>query len=137
MNKYHLKKRIPTAEEYLKVRGGAGMRVQNLEAAEKGLPNTLFSACVETEGGEVVGIGRLVGDGGLFYEIVDIAVIEAHQKKGLGKMIMDAVMEYIHTHAPSGAFVSLIADKGAAPFYERYGFVRRGIDEPGMGKLIH
>ena len=89
------------------------------------------------EGGEeVVGIGRMIGDSGLFYEIVDVAVAAAHQKKGLGKMIMDALMNFIHTHAPSDAYVSLIADKGVAEFYEKYGFIRRGIDEPGMGQII-
>ncbi len=112
------------------------MRVQNIDAVEKGLPNSLFAVCVETEAKEVVGIGRVIGDGGLFFEIVDIAVMKAHHKKGLGKMIMDAVMKYIHANAPSGAFVSLIADKRVAEFYERYGFVRRGIDEPGMGLVI-
>lgn len=69
-----------------------------------------------------IGIGRVIGDGGCFFEVVDIAVLPAHQKKGVGDLIMRALMGYIHENAPPTAYVSLMADHGTPKFYERYGF---------------
>jgi hypothetical protein len=56
----------------------AGLSEKDAEAARVGLTNTLFSVGVENRG-EVVGIGRLIGDGGLFFEVVDIAVAPEHK----------------------------------------------------------
>lgn len=39
-------------------------------------------------------MGRAVGDG-LFYQIVDIAVDPAHQRRGLGKAIMAGLMDQL------------------------------------------
>ena len=67
-------------------------------------------------------MGRVVGDGGLFYQIVDLAVLPQHQGKGLGKAIMAALMERLAATAPARAYVSLIADGDARHLYARYGF---------------
>lgn len=80
----------------------------------------------------VVGIGRVIGDGGLFFDVVDIAVVESHQKKGVGKMIMDSLMAYLDVNAGPTALICLMANKGVAPFYEKYGFKAREADMPGM-----
>jgi len=79
-----------------------------------------------------VGIGRVIGDGGLFFEVVDIAVAPEHQKRGLGRTIMDALMSWLTVNAPPTAFVSLIADEVLPGFCERYGFRVRPPEAPGM-----
>lgn len=128
---YLVVERTPTVEEYNRVRGAAGLTVKDEVAARRGLANTLYGVCVEYEG-TVVGIGRVIGDGGLFYDIVDMAVIEAHQGKGLGRMIMTALLGYIDAHARPTSLVCLMAHKGIAPFYEKFGFKARDADMPGM-----
>jgi GNAT superfamily N-acetyltransferase len=128
---YKVAERTPTVREYNDVRRAAGLTVKNEAAAERGLANTLYAVCIMHDE-TVVGIGRVIGDGGLFYDIVDIAVVEGHQGKGVGKMIMDALMNYIDAHAPPTSLVCLMANKGIAPFYERYGFKAREPDMPGM-----
>jgi len=35
---------------------------------------------------------------------------------------MKAIMDYLHTHAPKTADISLMADHGTPHFYRRYGF---------------
>jgi len=131
MSDYRLVERVPSAEDYIKVRKVAGLSEKDLDAARVGLSNTVFGVCIENRG-EVVGMGRIIGDGGLFFEVVDIAVVPEHQKKGLGHMIMDALMSWLRVNAPPTAFVSLIADKGLPGFYERYGFRVRPPEAPGM-----
>lgn len=65
-----------------------------MEAAERGLPNSLFSVQVLCDG-EPVAMGRVIGDGGCFYQVVDIAVLPAHQGRGLGKAVMGEIASYM------------------------------------------
>lgn len=128
---YSVIERTPTVEEYNRVRASAGLTVKDEIAAAQGLANTLFSVCVEHEG-VAVGIGRVIGDGGLFYDIVDMAVVLEHQGRGLGKLIMQALLGYIDAHARPTSIICLMANKGIAPFYEKFGFKARDADMPGM-----
>ena len=128
---YRIIERTPTVEEYNRVRQGAGLSVKDEEAARQGLAGSLYAVCVVYED-TAIGIGRVIGDGGLFFDIVDIAVIAEHHKRGVGAMIMDALMRYVDAHARPTALVCLMANKGVAPFYERYGFKAREPDMPGM-----
>jgi ribosomal protein S18 acetylase RimI-like enzyme len=118
---YTLKKQVPSVRDYINIRLEAGLSRKSKEAARIGLSHSLFSV-MAFQGDQPVGIGRVIGDGGCFFEVTDIAVIPAHQKKGVGDMIMRAIMEYLHTHAPKTAYVSLMADHGTPHFYKRYGF---------------
>ena len=129
--RYQVVERIPTVEEYNRVRRAAGLTVKDETAAHRGLSNTLYGVCILHEG-EAVGIGRVIGDGGLFYDIVDVAVVAGHQGKGLGEMIMNALMGYLHAHARPSSIICLMANKGVAPFYEKFGFQARDADMPGM-----
>jgi hypothetical protein len=45
---------------------------------------------------------------------------------------MDALMKYIDIHARPSSIICLMANKGVAPFYEKYGFKAREPDMPGM-----
>ena len=72
--------------------------------------------------GTAIGMGRVIGDGGTAYQAVDIAVLPAHQKKGLGKRIVAALVGWLHANAPKSAYVSLIADGPAKDLYAQYGF---------------
>jgi ribosomal protein S18 acetylase RimI-like enzyme len=58
------------------------------------LPNSLFAVQVLREG-VPVGMGRVIGDGGTAFQIVDIAVLPGHPGKGLGKLIMREISDYL------------------------------------------
>ncbi len=113
--------RVPTVNEYLRLRSLAGLSAFSEEAATKGLAGTLFSVIVEHEK-SAVGMGRLIGDGGCFAQVVDIAVDPRFQGQGLGKAIMSALTDYIANNLPASAYVSLIADVPANKLYEKFGF---------------
>jgi GNAT superfamily N-acetyltransferase len=85
---------------------------------------------------ETVGIGRIIGDGALFFEIVDMAVLPGHQGNGLGDAIMAALMGYLRGNARPGSFVGLFAGEGVSDFYEKYGFEARDEKFPGMHTVI-
>ena len=65
---------------------------------------------------------RLIGDGQLFLQVVDMAVLPSHQGKGLGKALLDELLKWVDANA-SGAYVSLIGDPPGVRLYKSRGFV--------------
>ena len=47
-----------------------------------------------------VGVGRVIGDGGWYFHIADMAVHPQHQRKGLADAILAALLTEIETKAP-------------------------------------
>ena len=128
---YTIRLAIPAIATYQLLRVATGLSAKSTEAAAKGLPNSLFAVQVLL-GDEVVGMGRIIGDGGCFFQVVDIAVLPAHQGKGLGKRIMGEIMQFIETEVPPSAYVSLIADGQAQDLYAQFGFRHTAPASVGM-----
>ena len=128
---YTIRLAIPAIATYQLLRVAAGLSAKSTEAAAKGLPNSLFAVQVLL-GDEVVGMGRIIGDGGCFFQVVDIAVLPAHQGKGLGKLIMREIRQFIDSDVPPSAYVSLIADGQAQDLYAQFGFRHTAPASVGM-----
>lgn len=118
---YVLIPRTPTIPEYRGLRRGSGLSDKTEEAAVRGLPATLHAVVIE-HNGAAIGMGRVIGDGGTAFQVVDIAVLPEHQGQGLGKRIVSALVDWLHANAPKSAYVSLIADGPAKDLYAQYGF---------------
>jgi ribosomal protein S18 acetylase RimI-like enzyme len=125
----------PDPREYCDLRLAAGLSPRTVAAATRGLPATLFAVCAR-DGDRLVGMGRVIGDGGLNYEIVDMAVEPDYQRRGVGYRMMELLMRYIHGHAPESAYVCLLADDGAPALYEKFGFEFTGPRTVGMALNI-
>lgn len=130
---YELRETTPSVDDFLRLRREAGMAERSREAAEAGLPNTLYGVHVVDVTGEVpypVGMARVIGDGGCVYHISDMAVAEPHQGQGLGTVMMDALMAWVEPELEDGGYANLFADIDG--FYERWGFVESEPDSTGM-----
>lgn len=121
MSDYRLVTGTPGVDDYRRLRKISGLSEKSQAAAEVGLPNTWHAVTIR-HGEQTVGMGRVIGDGGTAFQIVDIAVEPAHQGKGLGKLIVAALVDHLRAHAPVSAYVSLIADGDAKHLYAKYGF---------------
>ncbi len=130
-----IEKRTPTTFEYLNLRNSANWRDVDNKLAEEALNNSIFSA-VAIDNDKVVGMGRVIGDGGLYFYIQDLIVLPDYQHKGIGKQLMKELMDYINDKANDGAFVGLMSAKGYEEFYKPFGFKARRPDAPGMFKII-
>ncbi|WP_245825313.1 GNAT family N-acetyltransferase [Pseudomonas asturiensis] len=131
MTVYSCLLKVPSVQTYQALRTGSGLSGKTDEAAIRGLPNTLFA--VQILHGELpVGMGRVIGDGGCCFQVVDIAVIPEHQGKGLGKKIMAEIMKYIEANVPESGYVSLIADGQAQDLYAQFGFIHTAPRSVGM-----
>lgn len=121
MKDYRVLHRPPTPEDYINLRVEAGMSSKSIEGASIGLKNSLFAISVYS-GSTLTAMGRIIGDGGAFFQIVDIAVKPVYQGQGLGKLVMNELMAYLEKHTYEGSYVSLIADAPANKLYEQFGF---------------
>ncbi|MGO4551797.1 GNAT family N-acetyltransferase [Lysobacter sp. 2RAF19] len=117
-----LVERFPDVDDYLRVRAAAGMHAKSRDAAERALPNTLYGVRLERDG-EVVGMGRVIGDNGCFFTVVDIAIVPELQGQGLGRRVMAALDAWLLGNVPPSAYVTLVADGDAKYLYAKFGFV--------------
>ena len=131
MSLFEIKPGTPSAEDFLSLRDSVEMGTRSLEGVKKGLGNELYGALLYLrDSGELIGMGRVVGDGGTVFHICDMVVKPEWQKKGGGTMIMDSLMEFIKGLGISEAYVNLIADVDG--FYEKWGFKPTNPRSKGM-----
>jgi GNAT superfamily N-acetyltransferase len=81
-------------------------------------------------------MGRLLGDGGWYFHVVDMAVLPEHQRRGLGDVILTVLLERIRRKAPAGAYVDLIADRPGRRLYARHGFIPTAPEAIGMAQML-
>ncbi|KIT17712.1 GNAT family N-acetyltransferase [Jannaschia aquimarina] len=113
----------PSPEAYVALRAAAGLGPRTLEAARRALPAGLCTVTVH-HGERLVAMGRVVGDGGCFVQIVDVAVEPACQGDGLGRAVVNRLIDWIETNLPACCHVSLVSSERAEPLYARVGFER-------------
>jgi GNAT superfamily N-acetyltransferase len=130
-----LVERFPGVDDYRRLRSVSGLSPKSAAAAATGLANTLYGVSLKL-GDEIVGMGRIIGDGGCFFVVVDIAVQPEYQRRGLGKRIMTALDAWLREHAPDSSNVSLFADGDARHLYAQYGFVEAGPVSVGMDYTV-
>ena len=73
---------IPTCEDYCAVRINAGMSPKTHEAAEKGLPNALFTVTLYDKDW-LIGMGRVIGDGGTAFKLLILLFRKSYQGQRL------------------------------------------------------
>ncbi len=85
--------------------------------------------------GKTVGMGRLCGDGALWYFLKDVVVLPEYQDKGVGKDIVRRLMDCAQQRTPQGwrTSVELMSAQGKEPFYRKLGFEARTGEPYGAG----
>ena len=134
---YRLVDGPPSVTDYLELRVRAGLSPKRDDQAAASLPGS-WAACHVLHDGDdhAVAMGRLIGDGGWYFHVVDMAVLPEHQRLGLGSAVLDDLLEAVRRRAPRGAYVNLLADPPGRPLYARHGFAETAPDAIGMGLLL-
>jgi len=127
---------LPAPKEYNRLRQAVGWRTHREDVLEMALPNSLYCVCAFV-GHELVGMARIIGDGGMAYYIQDVIVVPAYQRRGIGTQLMDQIMAYLSAHAYTNTVIGLMSAPGKEAFYEKYGFTTRPTDRLGAGMTIH
>lgn len=79
---------------------------------------------------ELIGFGRVISDGVYQALICDLIVAPKYQGQGVGSRILRKLLDQCRDN--NILLVMLFSAKGKASFYERFGFVKRQKDAPGM-----
>ena len=120
---YRLVSTAPTTSDHLLLRERARLSAMSRRQAEAGLAGS-WTAChvVHVPSGETIAMGRVIGDGGCFFQVVDMAVVPEHQRRGIGDAVLAHLLDRIRDAAPPGAYVSLLADPPGRRLYAKHGF---------------
>ncbi len=120
---YELVDNVLSAEDFIRLKVATGFIDRPLQQVEKALKNGLFNVSAVCDG-KVIGMGRLVGDGAMYWYLQEIIVLPEYQGKGIGKSIVNRLIEHIKSEAVprTKIEIGLTAVKGKEPFYEKFGF---------------
>ncbi|WP_258405244.1 GNAT family N-acetyltransferase [Shewanella mesophila] len=116
---FTLIRRVVGVDDFVRLRQITGLTPRPRAAAEKGLPRSLYGVHI-CHDDRAIAMGRVVGDGALNFEVVDVAVAPDFQGQGLGRAIMQSIMDYLNSEAPEGAYITLMAD--VPELYLKFGF---------------
>lgn len=124
--------------QYLHLRSVAGLSPQTPSQAEAVSTGSWYGLYITYDtpeaGSQAVGMGRVIGDGGWYFHIADMAVHPQHQRKGLGDVILKALLARIYQESPSDGkpYISLFADEAGRRLYYKNGFQDAAPDQLGM-----
>ena len=133
---YRLVMSPPPLVDYLHLRRAAGLTPATEDQAVAGLHGAWAACHVVHESGAVVGMGRVLGDGGWYFHVIDMAVLPEHQRRGIGDAVLTALIGDVRDRAPAGAWVNLLADAPGRRLYERHGFTETAPESLGMAMRL-
>ena len=112
-----------SAEEFISLWESVWGNAPSMEQTRLAMEHTLFRVSV-FDGGSIVAMARVIGDMGLDYYIKDVIVRPEYQGKGIGRLMIGEILEFINDHGVpgTGIFVELCAMPDKIPFYEKFGF---------------
>lgn len=129
-----LVERRPTVDEYSRLIAAVGWKPRDAIAISSALAGSLFATCAELDGA-LVGMGRVIGDGGLHYYLTDIVVDPAHQRRGIGSRIVRSLNAFLESIPFKNTWVGVFAVEGTVDFYARHGYAaQRG---PAMCRWLN
>lgn len=103
---------------------------RSIQTVQKSIKNSLCFG-VYTDKNQQVGFARVVSDFAVFAWILDLFILEGYRKKGLSKLLMQAIMNYPDLQ---GLQRWGLGTKDAHGLYGQFGFSKLSNPETMMGK---
>ncbi len=132
--KIELVDNILKPEDFIRLRATTGFADIPVEHARKALRNGLINVSAIKDG-ELIGMGRLVGDGAMYWYLQEIVVLPEYQGMGIGTMIVNHLVNYAVNNSSTGSFTTIggVSAKGKEGFYQKLGFE---VISNGIRKMI-
>lgn len=108
---------VPVIHDFLSNRSYWG-KGRTLEEVQRSIDNSLCFAAYDREE-KLVGFARIVTDFTIFAHLMDVFVLEEHRKCGLGKKLIDCIVNY---PALQGLRFWRLDTEDAHGLYRKYGF---------------
>jgi GNAT superfamily N-acetyltransferase len=136
MHAVEIVERKPTVPEFAHLTTAVGWRPRDVGAITAALEGSLYAVCAEVDR-IVVGMGRVIGDGGLHYYLTDVAVHPAHQRRGVGSKIVEALTRFVERVPFKNTWIGVFAVEGTVAFYARYGYKAQAPTGPAMYRWLN
>lgn len=136
MEGYTFESTPPSLDDYLRLRRDSGLTPKRPDQASGALANSWAWRRAVLDDGTTVAMGRVIGDGGWYFLIADMATLPEHQHRGLGAAILDNLVERIRRDAPTGAYITLLADPPGQRLYAKAGFTEPDNGSVTMHRLL-
>ena len=136
---YVIHEGYPSVDDYLHLRATSGLRPTTTAQAATVAKGSWYGcyAVAADNPRRAVAMGRVIGDGGWYFLIADMATIPDHQRRGLGDAILNRLLTKIKAEAaPGEAYVTLMADEPGRKLYQKHGFAESMPKEMGMVLVI-
>ncbi len=137
---FHFQENELSVDEYLALRASVSWKTLSKDQAQRALDHSLM-VLTARENGQLLGMGRLVGDGAVICYIQDLIVSPIARHRGLGGALVCYLRDYAHELALPGTemMLGLMCAKGREGFYEQQGFIARPNPSlgPGMIQYLH
>lgn len=122
-----------TPQMYIKLRQSVGMASTNvtvnplaIKVAEASIKNCWHSCYISHTSlpGEIVAMGRVIGDGGCSFRIEDVATHKGHRRKKLGTVVMQNLLKHIDEKSAAkwGSSTTLDVTPEGRKLYDRLRF---------------
>jgi len=113
---------ILSAENYCLLRKSVEFHDIPLSHAKTALVRSDFIVAAYDEN-KPVGMARLMTDGTQTY-VMDVVVLPNYQDKGIGRGLMERIVEFIKSIEYDTMLVNLLTNSDKTGFYEKFGFVK-------------
>lgn len=120
---YTVKYNELSAEQFIELWESVWGNGPTYEQTDLAMKHTLFRVSV-WDNDNIVAMARMIGDMGLCYYIKDVVVRPEYQQKGIGRLMINELLNFVKENGISGTdvFVELCALPDKIPFYEKFGF---------------
>ncbi len=134
LDRIELKENVLKPEDFVRLRVATGFADIPIAHATRALENGLVNVSALYDG-ELVGMGRLVGDGAMYWYLQEVIVLPEYQGHGIGRKIVNYLIEYATAHSATGKFTTVggVSAKGKEGFYKKLGF---DVIPNGIKKMI-
>ncbi|MFB4325624.1 GNAT family N-acetyltransferase [Priestia sp. BR_2] len=136
MMNMHITEEVPQIKEYIDLRFDAGLPEVEESIAETALNRSLLSVLVRDGNDRLIGMGRVIGDGALYFQLVDVMAAASYRDQGLEETIVSELLARLKKIAPSGAEVTVITDVPGIKLYQHAGFKLLYPERYGMAGAV-
>ena len=129
-----LQNNVLQPQDFVRLRVLTGFADIPIEHAKRALDGGLINVSA-IHGDRLIGMGRMVGDGAMYWYLQEIVVLPEYQKQGIGTKIVNHLVDYAVSHSTTGKFTTIggVSAKGKEDFYRKLGFE---IISNGIQKMI-
>lgn len=120
---FSIKRDELTAKEFIELWQSVWDGAPSLEQTALAMRNSIFRVSI-FDGEKIVAMARMIGDFTLCYYIKDVVVRPEYQRHGIGKMLVQEMLDFVKEHGTKNTEISveLCAMPEKIPFYEKFGF---------------